>query len=195
MDRRVRILRRREVFNRFIFRVDEVELQHERFDGSMSPPVSRLVLRRGESAAVLLHDPRTQVVLLCEQFRLPTCDDGPGWLLELPAGMLEQGEDAAACARRETLEETGYEVRALHPIASVYLSPGGSSERIHLFHGEIAVRDDAVETAGVASEGEEIRIIPFTVDEALARARAGEILDAKTLIALQWLELRSRLMR
>jgi ADP-ribose pyrophosphatase len=188
MDRRVEILQRREVFHRF-FRIDEVQLRHERFDGSMGPPLTRLVLERGDSVAVLPHDPGRDVVLLCEQFRLPTVGHGPGWLLEIPAGILEPGEEAEACARREMTEETGYSVAALDPIATVFLSPGGSSERIHIFRGVIAVRPDAAETGGVESEGEDIRIIRLPVDEAIAKLRAGELADAKTVVALQWLEL------
>ena len=129
------------------------------------------------------------VVLLCEQFRLATVAHGPGWLLEIPAGILETGEDVEACARREMIEETGYSMEALDPIATVYLSPGGSSERIHIFRGRIALRVDATDTAGIKSEGEDIRIIRVPIDEAIAKMRAGELLDAKTMIALQWLEL------
>jgi ADP-ribose pyrophosphatase len=189
MARRLEILQRKEVFRRSIFRIDEVQLQHERFDGTMGPPITRLVLERGDSVAVLPHDPVNRVVLLCEQFRLPTVAHGPGWLLEIPAGILETGEEVEVCARREMIEETGYSVDALDPIATVYLSPGGSSERIHIFRGRIALRADAADTAGVESEGEDIRIIRMPVDEAIAKVRAGELLDAKTVVALQWLEL------
>ena len=84
------------------------------------------------------------------------------------------------------IEETGYSVDALDPIATVYLSPGGSSERIHIFRGGIALRADAADTAGIESEGEDIRIIRMPVDEAIAKVRAGELLD---VVALQWLEL------
>src|SRR5438876_896918 len=87
MDRRVRILDRQEVFHRF-FRIDEVRLQYERFDGSMSAPVSRLIFQRGDSVAVLPHDPVKRSVLLCEQFRIPTYEHGLGWLLEIPAGIV-----------------------------------------------------------------------------------------------------------
>src|SRR5262245_57590554 len=118
MDRRVEILHRKEVFHRFIFRIDEVRLRHERFDGAMSLPITRLVLERGDSVAILPHDPVSRVVLLCEQFRLPTASHGPGWLMEIPAGILEAGEAAEACARRETIEETGYAVDALDRIAT-----------------------------------------------------------------------------
>ena len=189
MDRRVRILDRQEVFHRF-FRIDEVRLQYERFDGSMSAPVSRLIFQRGDSVAVLPHDPVKRSVLLCEQFRIPTYEHGLGWLLEIPAGIVEPGERPEDCARRETEEEIGYSVTTLRPIATIYPSPGASSERIHLFHAEVSMRDDARTTGGVISEGEDIRIVSLAADEAIAKARSGQILDAKTLIALQWLDRR-----
>lgn len=189
MIRRIEVLQRKNVFRRSIFSIEEIELRHELFDGSMGEPIRRLVLDRGESVAVLPYDPISGVVLLCEQFRAPTVTSGSGWLFEIPAGMLEEGETVQVSAMRETKEETGHEVQLLFPISTVYLSPGGSSERIHVFCGRIALRSDAPETAGVEDEGENIRVVRLPVDEALARLRAGEIQDAKTVIALQWLEL------
>ncbi|NDW46354.1 NUDIX domain-containing protein [Ruegeria sp. PrR005] len=189
MKRQVDISQQRIVFQRSIFSIVELELRHELFDGSMGDPITRLVLERGDSVAVLPHDPHANMVLLCEQFRAPTISRGPGWLLEIPAGMVDGKEGIETCARREMSEETGHEVQALTPIATVYPSPGGSSERIHILLGEIALRADAPDTAGAAQEGEDIRIIRLPVEAALARLRAGDILDAKTLIALQWLEL------
>lgn len=189
MHRRIEIFQQKLIFDRYIFRIEELKLRHELFDGSMGEPITRLVLERGDSVAVLPHDPAAGVVLLCEQFRAPTVARGPGWLVEIPAGILEEDETVQASARRETWEETGHEVAALTPIATVYPSPGGSSERIHVFCGQIALRPDAPETAGVAHEGEDIRIHRLPVAAALARLRAGEIQDAKTVIALQWLEL------
>ena len=190
MARRVHILDRREVFGGF-FRIDEVRLQYERFDGSMSAAMTRLVLDRGDAVAILLHDPRRQLVLLCEQFRLPAYDhDGPGWLLEIPAGVVEPGERPEDCARREAREETGYIVQSLGPIATVYPSPGGSSERISIFSAEIAVDDRVPTQGGNVSEGEDIRVVALPIAQAFEAARTGGIQDAKTLIAIQWLELR-----
>lgn len=189
MNRTVRIIERREIFHRYVFQIDEVRLQFERFDGSMSEPITRLVLNRGDSVAILLHDPKNQTILLCEQFRAPTYERGTGWLLELPAGILEPGESEEDCARRETVEETGYSLRSLDRIACVYLSPGGSSERIHIFHSEVATTDRIDKGGGVISESEDIRLVSLPQEEAIARARDGQIIDAKTLIALQWLDL------
>jgi len=78
----------------------------------MGAPITRLVLERGDSVAVLPHDPLAGALLLCEQFRAPTVARGPGWMVEIPAGMLDENEVAEACARREILEETGHEVKA-----------------------------------------------------------------------------------
>ncbi|HEY5029273.1 MAG TPA: NUDIX domain-containing protein [Candidatus Angelobacter sp.] len=189
MSRAVKILRRQELFHRFIFRIEEVTLQHELFNGSMSEEITRLILQRGDSVAMLLCDREKQTVLLCEQFRAPTLDQGPGWLIEIPAGTLESGEDAEECARREALEETGFSVKTLRRIACVYLSPGGSSERIHLFYGDVSTADRAGKGGGVVNEGEDIRLIFVPTEEAIAKARSGQILDAKTLIGLQWLDL------
>lgn len=192
MTRRVEILQRKTVFSRFIFRIDELQLRYEKFDGSMGTPVRRLILDRGEAAAVLLHDPEAGVVLLCEQFRAATLANGSGWLVELPAGMLDNGETAEACAQREIGEETGQVVQTLTRIASVFASPGGSSELIHIFYGTFSLPDNLPETAGVATEGEDILVVPMPLDEAFARLQAGAIQDAKTLIALQWLNLHIR---
>lgn len=188
MNKTVQIIQRHEVFRKF-FRIEEVTLQHELYNGSMSKEITRLILDRGDSVAMLLCDREKQLVLLCEQFRVPTYDKGPGWLIELPAGTLERGEDEEECARRETIEETGYSLKSLRKIACVYLSPGGSSERIHIFYGEVSMADRTGAGGGVIDEGEDIRLISMPMADAISRAKSGQIQDAKTLIGLQWLEL------
>ena len=182
MNRTVNIFHRQEVFHEFVFRIDEVRLRHARFDGTMSAEITRLVLNRGDSVAMLLHDAELQVVLLCEQFRLPAYDKGPGWLLEVPAGMVDGDEDPVEAARRESIEETGYAPREFKRIGCVYLSPGGSSERIHLYYAEVSLGDKIAAGGGLVSEGEDIRLVLMPVAEAIAEARKGEIDDAKTLI-------------
>lgn len=191
MNYKVEILQRHEVFRKF-FRIDEVVLRHERFDGSMTSKMTRLVLNRGDSVALLLADRNRNAILLCEQFRLPTYGpNGSGWLLELPAGVLEAEEEPQECARREALEETGYAVANMHSIATVYLTPGGSSERIHIFYAEIADRDRIEAGGGLAAEHEDIRMAWMAIEDASRLCAEGAIHDAKTLIALQWLQLRS----
>ncbi len=190
MDRKVEIIGKQEVFKKYVFRIEEAQLRHERYDGSLSDEITRLNLDRGDSVAGLVHDIAQNTIMLCEQFRYPTWDGGrgPGWILELPAGILEPGEDPQDAIRREIMEEIGYSADRCDLIARPYLSPGGSSERIHIYYVPIGENAKTSEGGGVTSEGEDIRTIQMPVAEAMKKMQACEIVDAKTLIALQWLQ-------
>lgn len=132
------------------------------------------IVRHPGGAAVLpiLADGR---VLLIRQFR-PAAG---GWVVELPAGRLEEGEEPAATAGRELEEETGYRAGGLEPLGSVLSSVGFCDERIHLF----VARDL---TAGECRRepDEAIELFALPLQEALAQIAAGAIDDAKTQLAL-----------
>ena len=145
--KRVVIERRERVYDGF-FKLDETHLSYERFDGTMSEPVSRLALERGDSAAVLLYRPESKQIVLVNQFRYPTYEKGPGWIVETLAGVIDPGEDPEDAARREVLEESGYALRDLVHLSTFYVSPGGSSERIFLYLAEIAESDKVTEGGG-----------------------------------------------
>jgi ADP-ribose pyrophosphatase len=185
-----------------LFRVKRARLQHRRFDGRMSEPITRISFERGDSVGVLLHDPGEDAVLLVRQFRYPvftTLDaeerDGEGarqaWILELVAGAVDSGRTVGQVARKELLEEAGCRVIGdLEPITTLYPSPGGTSERIHLFLGEVAGGLCVDKGGGVASGGEDIQTVVVPLDEAMEMVASGEIQDAKTIVALQYLVLR-----
>lgn len=191
MAKRVEILKREEVFRKAIFRLQEVRLRHELYAGGMSDEIVRLSLERGDSVSAVVHDTVDDLVVFTEQFRYPTFEKGPGWILELPAGMLDAGDATpTASIEREILEETGYAASGGEHVATFYVSPGGTSERIHLYYFAVQPADRRTEGGGKHSEGEDIRTVTLPVSEALARAADGRIEDAKTLIGLQWLALR-----
>ena len=187
--KRVEILSKRRMLDDFL-KVDEAILRHELLDGQMSPPLRRLSLERGDGAAVLLYKPCTRCVVLVRQFRYPTCEHGPGWLLELVAGMVDDGESPEETMRREILEETGYVAEELYHISTFYLSPGGSSERIFLYYGEVNDQARQQQGGGLEEEHEEIEVVEMSVERAWKELDAGEIADAKTLVALMWLRRR-----
>lgn len=189
MDKKVEILEQHVLMDDF-FKIEELRLRFRRFDGQMSDPVRRLLLERGDAAAALLVNTDTQKVLMTNQFRYPTLQKGPGWLHEVVAGMVDENEQPEAAARREIHEEIGYQVHELTPIATFYVSPGGSSERIFLFYAEVTNADRVSNGGGLASEHEDIELIEVSFDELWDVLKRGEIRDAKTLIAAQWLQQR-----
>ena len=127
-------------------------------------------------AAVVLPVTRSGEVVFVEQWRVGcTCK-----LLELPAGTLEPGEDPLACARRELLEETGYGGGEWSLLLQVYPSPGVSTEKMYIYlaEGVEKIQEPSPE------RGEHLTTRTIPKEQALQMALRGEILDAKTLLAL-----------
>jgi ADP-ribose pyrophosphatase len=177
------------------FRMEHYRLRHRLYDGGMSRLLSRELFERGHAAAVLPYDPVLDRIVLLEQFRIGalTMPGGP-WLLEIVAGIIEEGESPEAVVRREIQEEAGCTLLALEPICDYLVSPGGTSERISLFCGRV----DAAAAGGIhglAEEGEDIRVGTVGFAEAMALLHAGRINSASPIIALQWLQLNRERLR
>ena len=187
MTKKVKIISETREYDDF-FKVDKAILQYEKFDGEMSPTIERLNFNRGDAVAVLLYNGDKDSVLLVNQFRYPAyVNDGPGWLVEIVAGMIDEGRDAISVAKAELLEETGYEVDDLKFICRFYLSPGGSSEKIWLYFADC--HRTVSSGGGKDSENEDIEVMEIPFMQALEMIRTGEICDAKTIVALQWLQI------
>ena len=168
----VKILDRTEDY-RFgkVFHIVRAKLQFRRFDGEMSAPITRISFERGDSVGVLLYDPAEDAVILVRQFRFPVyvgldpaARAGEGaqqaWLLEIIAGVQDEGRSVREVAHSELLEEAGYPIPGeLGPITTVYPSPSGSSEHIHLFLGRVDRRQRAGAGGGVVAEGEDTQIV------------------------------------
>ena len=174
-------------FNGFL-NVDEAIVSYPRFDGTRQT-VSRLSVERGDAAAVLMVDRQRSVVWLVEQFRYSAFKNGPGWIVEIPAGVVEPGEEPEETARREIFEEIGIsQIPALQPISTFYSSPGITSERTFLFY--VAVENvfaDLERAKKHRDATEDINVVEWSVAEFVARAISGRLDDAKTLIAGLWL--------
>jgi nudix-type nucleoside diphosphatase (YffH/AdpP family) len=178
------ILNRRKVYENF-FVVEEIECKVT----GHSQAFKRFVLKRPDSAAILLHDPNMDEVVFVRQFRAPAIDKDSPDLLEIPAGVVELNESPAECIIRESWEETGYEPVNTLPVYKFYPSPGVSSERIHLFYGEIDIASGPRGSGGgVDSENENIRVERFPFNEAIKMIENGRIIDGKTITALLWMK-------
>ena len=172
-----------------IFKIEEAHLRFEKFNGEMTDPVRRISLERGDSVAVVILNLTTNKIILVSQFRYPSYNNGQGWLIETIAGMVDPGESPEETARREVEEEIGLNISTLEFISTFYLSPGGSSERIHLFYSEVSGENAKYKgTGGLISEGEDIKAEELSLEEALGKVRSGKIMDAKTIIGIYWLE-------
>jgi ADP-ribose pyrophosphatase len=191
--RNVEIRSERRLFDDF-FKVDELVVAHERYDGRMSGDERRLVFERGDAAAVLLFDADARSVVLVEQFKPATLigrrRDDPsspdGWITELVAGMIDAGESADQAVMREAFEETGYRIDNPRLIAKFFSSPGGSSERIFLYCARVS--DVQREGRGGGDGEEDIKVFQLGIDDLFYRLAEGAIDDPKLAIAAYWLK-------
>lgn len=184
----VEILKSETVWKGF-FRIDRLRIRHRLFSGGWGRPITREIFERGHAAALLPYDPVRDEVVLIEQFRVGalTANAEP-WLVEIVAGIIEDGETAEDVVRRETEEEAGCEVGDIVPVMDVFTTPGGSSERIAIFLGRVDTQGVGG-VHGLADEGEDIRVFTESVDAALARLADGGIVNIIAVAALQWLAL------
>ncbi|KGQ13478.1 ADP-ribose pyrophosphatase [Beauveria bassiana D1-5] len=155
----------------------------------MSGEVRREIFERGHAAVLLPYDPVRDEVVLIEQIRIAAWDTSETpWLLEMIAGMIEEGESVEDVARREAVEEADLVVGRTKPVLSYLASPGGTSERLSILVGEV----DATKAKGIhglVEENEDIRVHVVSREQAYQCVEEGSIDNAASVIALQWLQL------
>jgi nudix-type nucleoside diphosphatase (YffH/AdpP family) len=146
----------------------------------------------GDGAAVLPFDRVAGSVLLIRQFRWPAFEHGYRDLVtEVIAGKLD-GDSPEACAVKEAREEAGVELSDLRQVFHCFMSPGAVKERLHLFVADYDSTRPRGAGAGILAEGEDIETLELSLEKALAMAAGGEIIDAKTILLLQWAALHLR---
>ncbi|PLT28418.1 ADP-ribose pyrophosphatase [Peribacillus deserti] len=154
--------------------VDKVELP----DGKTS---TREIVKHPGAVAIIAITPENKIVLV-EQYRKPM----ERTLVEIPAGKLEKGEDPLITAVRELEEETGYECEKMEYLTGFYTSPGFADELIHVY---LATGLNKKENAASLDEDEFVEILEVTREEMEQLMKEQKIYDAKTVYALQYLQL------
>jgi len=171
------------------YKLREYDFDYRRGDGTWQRQ-DREVFDRGHAAAVLPIDSGRRTVLLVRQFRLPAFLAGHAApLVEVIAGALD-GDAPEVCARREAMEEAGVEIGELHRVFHCFMSPGAVTERMHLFVATYSSASRTAKGGGLADEGEDIEVLELPLARALAMVESGEIVDAKTILLLQWAGMR-----
>jgi GDP-mannose pyrophosphatase NudK len=162
---------------------------YQRADGSWERQ-SREAYDRGNGATILLYNVEKQTVVLTRQFRLPTYTNGneSGIMIEACAGLLDK-DNAEDCIRRETEEETGYQLKAVRKIFEAYMSPGSVTEILYFFVAEYSDDMKIGDGGGCETEQENIEVIEISFNDAVAMVASGEIRDAKTIMLIQYAQL------
>lgn len=182
------MLKRERAFEGY-FAIDRLTLQYRHFGGGWSEAVVREVFERGDAVGVLPYDPVDDALILIEQYRAGcTRDPDSPWMLEVVAGIVEDGEEDDSVLRREASEEAGCEIGRVVPVASYYPSAGACSEHVRLFCGEV-LSDGAGHVHGLDDEHEDILVHRLSREEVLGLLESGAINNGHTLIVLQWFAL------
>jgi ADP-ribose pyrophosphatase len=172
MEEAPRVIASRRCFEGRVFgvRVDEL-----RFADGSEHRVD--VVEHGASVAIVAM-PAPGTIVLVRQYRHPANTA----LWEIPAGSSDPNESPADGARRELREETGYLAGRIRPIGSILTTPGFCSEVMHFFHA-----DQLTAGAPATEEDERIEVRSCALEAAWRLVAEGTV-DAKTLLALYWLQ-------
>jgi len=178
-----KILKKNTLFQGF-FKFEGFKVAHDTFAGG-SLTIERELLERGDAVAILLYDKHCDEVLLIEQFRVgPAARGDKAWMIEVVAGMLDAGEDAEACAVRESIEEAGYEPHDITYLGKYYASPGGTSESLLLYLGYVDKHKPVAAGGGLMDEHEDIRSFWVSREEAVAMVKNGKINSGAPMLAV-----------
>ncbi len=183
-DRAIRV-RSRETLSENWYKLEKVTFDQIGRDGTRQT-LAREVYHNGPGAAVLPINRARGTVLLVRQLRIPALLNGDGpMLVEACAGMVEPGYGPAETVRKEAEQEMGYRLRGVRKVLELYMSPGASAEKVHLFVAAYGPGDRVGTGGGVAGEGERIELLELAFTRAWEMVAAGEINEAKTVLLLQ----------
>ncbi|MBK8601299.1 MAG: GDP-mannose pyrophosphatase NudK [Flavobacterium sp.] len=175
-----------EVLSNNWYTLRKITYKYQKKDNTWETQI-REAYDRGNGATILLYNRIDKNVILTRQFRMPTFLNGneTGMMIEACAGLLDK-DNAEDCIKRETEEETGYQVKDVRKIFEVYMSPGSVTEIVHFFVGEYTKDMKVNDGGGVADEQENIEVLELPFEKAYDMIASGEIKDAKTIMLLQY---------
>jgi len=170
------------------FAVEDLRLSHRTFAGQMQGPMDRAVFASGDAVAVLPWDPRTDRVLMIEQFRPAPLARGAQvpWLLEPIAGRIDTIETAEQTARREAEEEAGLIIGRMDALPPFYSSPGCLTEQMSCYIAE-ADLSQAGGVHGLDTEHEDIRSVLLDVADLRDALTSGEVENGPLIVLIQHL--------
>lgn len=175
------------------YTLNKFTFDYQKEDGSWETQ-QREAYDRGNGAAILLYNKRKGTVVLTRQFRMPTYVNGnaDGMMIEVCAGLLD-GDNPEDCIKKEVEEETGYQIANVERVFKTYTSPGSVTEILYLFVGAYEDQMKIGEGGGAEHETENIEVLEYPFQKALDMMASGEINDAKTILLLQFAQIKGLL--
>lgn len=174
-----------KIFDHFL-KIYKAQVTQDSFDGKKEITTTRLALDRGNAIAVLLYEKDTDSFLFIHQYRYPSSRRDQGWIVEIPAGAIDNNETAKNAAIREVKEEIGYEIESLEFIVEYFPSPGMLSEQISIFYGEVTSSQKTTKGGGATSENEDIELIKIPRSDIKQKLKDRYFNNSISIISLQW---------
>ena len=162
-----------------------------KFENNNWKRLSRESYDRGNGTGILLYNKEKQTVILTKQFRMPAYANTPkdGMSIEVCAGAIDKNENPEVCIIREVEEEVGYKIISAKKVLECYTSPGAVTEKMFLFVSEYSDDMKINEGGGLENENEEIEVLEIPFSKALTMVDNFEIIDAKTIMLLQYAQI------
>ena len=185
MKLKYKIINKKNLYSGF-FSLNKYKFIHKKHNGELTDTIEREIFSGAHVSTLLPYDPIKKEIILIQQFRagvLSRYDEN--YLLEIVAGMVDDGENPEETAIRECFEETGCEVKKIYPIQSYFPAPGSSESYYHLYLGEIQAFDGE-RIRGLEKENEDILVKSFKIDDVRQMLKERKIINGLTLVALQW---------
>ncbi|TWB98123.1 nudix-type nucleoside diphosphatase (YffH/AdpP family) [Bradyrhizobium macuxiense] len=167
------------------YELKSATFDYRRSNGEWQTQV-REVYDRGNGAVLLPYNLNIRTVVLVRQFRYPAFANGyDDLLIEAAAGMLDDAAPEERI-RAEAEEEIGYRLAHVRKVFEAFMTPGAVTEKLHFFIAEYDAAMRVGDGGGLADEGEDIEVLELAIDDALAMISDGRIVDAKTIMLLQY---------
>jgi ADP-ribose pyrophosphatase len=169
------------VFSAF-FDVVEAHVRYRISEDAWTPTVSRLSVERGDAVGIVVFEPEADAFWFVRQFRYAMVRHGDPFPIEIVAGKIDAPETPEEGARRELIEELGFQVTSLESLGEMYSSPGGMSEVVHLYLARVSTAERVNEGANLEDE----HLIQERIEssEVFRMLADGTFRDGKTIAGL-----------
>jgi len=181
-------VKQRELLSNQWARLERVTFDYLRSEGTWQTQ-TREIYHRGHGAAILLYDLDRQTIVLTRQFRFPAWElGGDGFLYEVPAGVIEK-DNPEETIQLETSQETGFIIDKPTFLFKAFATPGSVTEQLYYYAAPYDNSQRKGSGGGVEAEGEDIEVIEIKLLDAVNAIHEGKIVDAKTIILIQYAQL------